>query len=167
MRHDNSSYWSDPSLSRESWKSPFRLAVISEKEAGRHSLLVAPLTKLTPGNALSLNEIEVDGLPDSLLNLSTYVFPHATEMRCLPTQVYFHIFFDASQLICKLFRHLCVHSGRYLLPPLKYYGRSSTNVCLYSITERQRIMSQTSVMKHVCECRAPFSMPTFFPLIYL
>jgi casein kinase I family protein HRR25 len=102
LRDDNSAYWSDPSLSGESWKSPFRPAVIlssTEKEEGRYSFLVVPLTKLTPGGALSLKEIGVAGLPDSLSNLFAYVFPRATEIRCLPSQVHLSIFFNASQLI--------------------------------------------------------------------
>jgi casein kinase I family protein HRR25 len=104
LREDNSSYWEDPSLSGESWKSPFRPAVIlstTEKEEGRCSLLLVPLTKLTPADALSLKEIRVDGLPDSLLNLSAYVFPRAMEIRCLPSQVHFPISFNVSHLIYK------------------------------------------------------------------
>ena len=153
LRHDNSSYWQDPSFSGESWKSPFHPTIIlstTEKGAGRHSLLVVSLTKLTPGDALSLKETGVDSPPDSFLNLSAYVFPHATEIRWLPSQVHLCIFFNASQLIYKLCRHRCVHSGSYLPPPLIYYGRSLTNVCPCSITERQRITIRTSVMKHVC-----------------
>ena len=46
---DDSSYWSDPSLYGESWKSPFRPAILlsaTKKEEGHHSRLVIPLSKL-------------------------------------------------------------------------------------------------------------------------
>ena len=101
LRDGNSSHFPDPSLSGESWKSPFRPAVIlstTVKEEGRFSFLLVPLTKLSPMDALSTREIGVDGLPDSVSNLSAYVFPRAMKIHCLPSQVNLHIFFNSSQL---------------------------------------------------------------------
>jgi hypothetical protein len=68
LRKNNSSYLS--------WKAPFRPAIIVNRilnKGGR-------LTNLTPEGALSLKEFGVDYLPDSLSNLSAYVFPHAIEV---------------------------------------------------------------------------------------
>ena len=140
LRDDNSSYWPDLSLSEASWRIPFRPAVIlstTEKEEGRFSFLLVPLANGTPGDGLSLREIGVDGLPNSLSNLSAYVFPRAMEVHCFPSQVNLHIFkFNASQLIYELCRHRCAHNGRYLRPPFKYYVRNSINVYPCSIIAR-------------------------------
>jgi len=137
---DNSSYWRDPSLSEASWRIPFRPAVIlstTVKEEGRFSFLLVPLANGTPGDALSLREIGVDGLPNSLSNLSAYVFPRAMEVHCFPNQVNLHTFkFDAPQLIYELCRHRCAHSGNYLLPLFRYYGRNSISVHPCSIIAR-------------------------------
>lgn len=45
----------------------------SHHPVGHGKLLVIPLTKSTPGDALSLKEIGVDDLPDSVLNRSVCV----------------------------------------------------------------------------------------------
>ena len=66
------------SLFGESWKAPFRPAIILSRkvnEKGRYSFRLIPLTNLTPGGVLSLKEFGVDYLPDFLSNLSAYVFP--------------------------------------------------------------------------------------------
>ena len=66
FREDNSSYLLNLSLSRESWKAPFRPAIILSRkvnEGGRYSFWLIPLTKLTPGGALSLKEFGLDYLP--------------------------------------------------------------------------------------------------------
>ena len=164
LQQENSSYWLDPSLSRESWKSPFRLAVIlstTEKEQGHHSLLVVPLTKLTPGDALSLKKIGVDGLPDSLSNLSAYVFPRSTEIRCFPTQVRISIFFNALQLICKpcRLRYAQWTLSTTTLEILR--EKFDKRLPVFDYSERRTVIL-TSVMKRVCECRALFSTPIFF-----
>ncbi|KIM38474.1 hypothetical protein M413DRAFT_242165 [Hebeloma cylindrosporum] len=107
LRDDNSSYWADPSLSGDSWKCLFRPAVIlSTKgtEEGRYSFLIIPLTKLRPVDALSLKEIGVAGLPESLSNLSAYVFPRALEIRCLPTQTPLHSQWKVSPAALELLR---------------------------------------------------------------
>ena len=109
--------------------------------------------------ALSLREIGVDGLPESVSNLSAYVFPRAMEIHCLPTPVNFHIFFNASQLICGLCRHRFAQNTSYLPPPFKYYGRDSINACPCLITSRQKTEIQTSVMRRVCDFKIRFFMP--------
>ena len=63
----------------------------SEEEVNEgvcHSFWLIPLTDLTPDGALSLKEFGVDYLPDSLSNLSAYVFPRAIiEIYSLSSQV--------------------------------------------------------------------------------
>jgi len=140
LRDDNSSYWPDPSLSEAAWRIPFRPAVIlstTEKEEGRFSFLLVPLANGTPGDALSLREIGLDGLPNSLSNLSAYVFPRAMEVHCFPSQVHLHTLkFNASQLIYGLYRHRCAHSGSCRPPLFSYYGRNLMGVYPCSIIAR-------------------------------
>ena len=94
LREDNSSYLPNLSLSGESWKAPFRPAIILSRkvnEGGRYSFWLIPLTEQTHEGALSLKEFGVDYLPSSLSNLSAYVFPRAIEIYSLPSQVYLPI----------------------------------------------------------------------------
>jgi hypothetical protein len=94
FREENSSYFPNLSLSGESWKAPFRPAIILSRkvnEGGRYSFWLIPLTEQTREGALSLKEFGVDYLPDSLSNLSAYVFPRAIEIYSLPSQVYLRI----------------------------------------------------------------------------
>jgi len=94
LREENSSYFPNLSLSGESWKAPFRPAIILSRkvnEGGHYSFWLIPLTNLTPEGALSLKEFGVDYLPGSLSNLYGYVFPRALEIYSLPNQVYLEI----------------------------------------------------------------------------
>ena len=91
LRKDNSSYLPNPSLSGESWRAPFRPAIVLKRKVNEgvcHSFWLIPLTNPTPDGALSLKEFGVDYLPDSLSNLSAYVFPRAIiEIYSLSSQV--------------------------------------------------------------------------------
>jgi len=127
FREDNSSYWPDLSVTGESWEAPFRPALIlsrKAREGGRYSFWIVPLTKLTLEGALSLKENGVDGLPDSLSNLSAYVFPRAMEIYSLPDQVHPNFFSNIPTLICEPCRRRCARNGSYPAPPAKEYGRS-------------------------------------------
>ena len=97
LRKDNSSYLPNPSLSGESWRAPFRPAIVLKRkvnEGGRLSFWLIPLTNPTPDGALSLKEFGVDYLPDSLSKLSAYVFPRAIiEIYSLSTPVLLLKFF--------------------------------------------------------------------------
>lgn len=127
FREDNSSYLPNLSLSGESWKAPFRPAIILSRkvnEGGRYSFWLIPLTKLTPEGGLSLKEFGVDCLPGSLSNLSAYVFPRAIEIYSLPSQVHLQIFSNTSTLMRKRYRRRCTRDGSYPTPPSKIYGAS-------------------------------------------
>jgi hypothetical protein len=70
---EDNSYFPNLSLSGESWKAPFRPAIILSRkvnEGGCYSFWLIPLTKLTPVDALSLKEFGADYLTGSLSNLS-------------------------------------------------------------------------------------------------
>ena len=127
FREDNSSYLPNPSVSGESWKAPFRPAIILSRkvnEGGRYSFWLIPLTKLTPEGGLSLKEFGVDCLPGSLSNLSAYVFPRAIEIYSLPSQVHLQIFFNTSVLTSEPCRRQYVRDGSYPSPPSTNYGTS-------------------------------------------
>ena len=111
LAENNTSYLVDPTLSGEFWKCPFRPAVIlstNKKKAGRYAFLLVSLTTSSLEDAISLKEIDI-GLPNSLSNLSAYVFPRAIEIYCLPSQVSFQISFNAATLTRESDRHRCSH----------------------------------------------------------
>ena len=105
LREDNSSYCPpDLSVTGEYWEAPFRPALILSRKAcegGRYSFWIVPLTKLTPEGASLLKENSVDGLPDSLSNISAYVFPREMEIYSLPNQVHLQVFSNIPTLIRK------------------------------------------------------------------
>jgi len=125
FREDNSSYLPNLPLSGESWKAPFRPAIILSRkvnEGGRYSFWLIPLTKITHKGGLLLKEFGVDCLPSSLSNLSAYVFPRALEVYSLPSQVHLQNFFNTSVLISEPCRRRYVRDGSYPSPPSTNYG---------------------------------------------
>lgn len=94
---------------------------VHHRKGGRAFLfLLVPLTKLSPVGALAKI-----GLPDSVSNLSAYVFSRAMEIRCLHNQVILQLI-----IICGLCRHRFTQNVKYqLLVPFKYYGRGLINAC--------------------------------------